>query len=626
MQQGTVNIDEMLESILRGAALLLGCNSANFLMYNEARQEVVIRVGIIAEQQQIISDIEELFKSSLMGKAFSIKDIRGSGTIDAITTRSVWETSSLQALVGNVFPADAVKMVADMIGDHRFIHVPVLSGPKMYGYIIFEKAGLTPFSAQQREIMLRYAQRIADLLDNDIKTLGGALTPMDTEFSRRHLLIDKGGEILGRGLSGPADLPDIPPAMLDKIITTAIDMLGQNITSPSSMLWPSGDSAEAVTDEYRREIRLTPFDSAGQRMILADVESTRAAAGAGVKRQLLHMALGETAPTLLVDPEFNITSCNDATGRLCGFGSVELVGKHIGELFRSPEDITSILDHRFLLMSDGYHEEDIIMRHRDGRVFPGNIRALLLADGAQNMVGYMVMIRAQKPEPGGIDTVMRQERLATMGELAAQLSHEIRNPLLAIGATLESLQNGLENCPEEKAIVTMLGDEVVRLDMILRDYMSLAQRYNTSVQPVSLRRVLDSAISLIDASRRGSGESIAVQVPDNLQVMGDFEGLKQVVFNLLINALEATANAGPVQCSAGADTNFVTLNIMDKGPGLPETPRQCFDAFYTTKPNGTGLGLTVVRKIVEAHGGAVSLGNREGGGCCVTVTLPKKES
>jgi signal transduction histidine kinase len=106
----------------------------------------------------------------------------------------------------------------------------------------------------------------------------------------------------------------------------------------------------------------------------------------------------------------------------------------------------------------------------------------------------------------------------------------------------------------------------------------------------------------------------------------DYEGMKHVFFNLLLNALEASPPKGQVLVGTLPDTERMILHIDDHGPGLPAAPTDIFAPFYTSKKNGTGLGLTVCRKIIEAHGGSVSLEDRPGGGCRATVSLPRRSS
>jgi len=217
---------------------------------------------------------------------------------------------------------------------------------------------------------------------------------------------------------------------------------------------------------------------------------------------------------------------------------------------------------------------------------------------------------------------MRRERLANMGEIAAQLAHEIRNPILAIGATLESLQRRSHSGSKEEKVMASLSSEVLRLDMILKDYLSLAARQNATISRFKLHVVIDEAATLLMGMQKIGEKKIQSRIPPDLEIYGDFDGLKQVFFNLFINAMEASPAGGTVDCLFEELDDEIAVYIEDSGCGLKSDPEECFSPFFSTKSNGTGLGLTVCRKILEAHSGSMSLENREEGGCRAAVLLP----
>ncbi|MFH1531658.1 MAG: ATP-binding protein [Pseudomonadota bacterium] len=528
MKNPSHDIEGMLDPILRGAAVVLGCNSANLIVYHPKSGKVSVQVGVASEQTPLIEEIEGMLGLPLRGVVFEIPDAGTSLLLDSWPYPELRETSSLAEIVGSILPEEIVAPVEEIIGPRRFVIVPVVHGRRTFGVMIFEKVSQTPFSVQQREIILRYAQRVGELLDIDMG-------------ERAHPLLD----------------PE-----------TATDL--------------------------------------------------------SVRHQLLRMTLGEGAPALTVDTEFRITSCNEATTEALGYAPDALLQQDIATLFRDPAEIHSILNQQFLFLSDGHHEEEIVVQRQDGSVFAAAVKALLLADGEQNAIGYLVMIRQRAgnrdEQTDNPDRLIRRERLATMGELAAQLAHEIRNPLLSIGATLESLSRDTED-GEANDTLRLLTDEVKRLDMILKDYMSLATRCNASVTSVDLAQLLGEVARLQRQLQRERGVTIALDIAPGETLPGDAEGLRQVFFNLLQNALEASPQGGTVSCRVERDPRHLTIYVEDQGPGLPDTPARLFEPFHTTKANGTGLGLTVSQRIVESHGGTIALATRREGGCRVTVTL-----
>lgn len=630
MTDAAPDIDGFLESILRGAALLLGCNSANLIVYNAGTRQASVRVGVVADQKPMVSEIEALLNAPLKGAVFPITDVDESLVLRAWSRREVTETSSLAELVGANFPVEMVEMVSGMIGPRRYVLIPVVRGAATYGIALFEKAEDTPFSLQQREVMLRYAHRIGELIENEVRAFGTSVSTRSNEPDPAYVMFDASGEIIAglhgadgerpSGASGQGDEPELP--WIDSARREA-----RRLLTPAT-----GDALPDRTEPSAAELpalcHVTRLVVRGEPVALATFAPEDRSSATSVTRQLLHLATGDSVPTVLVDPQYRITSCNQATARLLGYTSAELQSQEIGQLFQDPDGIRAILNDQFLFLTDGVHEDDAVLRHRTGALLPGSVKALQLADGDHAVVGYLVMMRDRADKAasgdGTLDHAMRQERLATMGEMAAQLAHEIRNPLLAIGATLDSLAN--EDPAEIPEVAALLSGEVARLDLILKDYMSLAVRANGSLSKVALGPLLETVIRVLTGGRRAGRAKISAQVEAGLTTLADREGMKQVLFNLLLNATEASKPDGTITCTARAEQDYVSIAIEDDGPGLPEEPSRCFEAFFTTKSNGSGLGLAVSQRIVAAHGGTIELQNRPGGGCRATVTVPKRIS
>jgi len=351
-------------------------------------------------------------------------------------------------------------------------------------------------------------------------------------------------------------------------------------------------------------------------------QEARGSPAEGLENQLLQLALGESAPAVFVDPALHITSCNEATLRLFGTTAAELVGRPVGTLFRDPESIQEILGRQLMAPGNAYLEEQTQIRRPDGAILQARVETMMLADERGQVVGFLMLVREQGT--GGVDAFQRllqQERMATMGEMAAQLAHEIRNPLVAIGAHLGVLGRESPEGPQRERLAT-LSREIGRLDMILRKHLSA--RFDQPRRRVSLSRVVEEVIALLEGSRKQAGKRITLSVDPTLSVIGDHEALKHMVFNLLLNALEASPARGEVCCRAATGPHDVSIIIEDRGPGLSASAAECFRPFFTTKKNGTGLGLSVCQKIARAHGGLVELRDREGGGCRAVLVLPRR--
>jgi len=655
MKGRSANIEVMLEAVLRGAAKILGCSSANLVVFNRETREVRIRVGTMAEREEKLYDIE-----SILGKTFHETHLKIDGNVETSMVyaswrdRKIYETSSLSKLVGNAFPLEFVRQASVMIGEYRFLCVPAMSGQRLFGVIIFTKDNAYPFGPQQREILLRYAQRIAEIMENELRGRGtvnmAGPVDFDHSFPDLHFFIDTEGLVTGS--SSPSaiisdevstdpevdnagrinDPSDIPVEIMQEIKVTARGMLDGDKKEFESMHFdfPSDGCVDSFENAPYIKTDLSRIRMRSENLVMCTLYELRSKSRSPVQNQLLHFALGDTAPAILLDPDYRITSCNKATANLCGYETEELLGSPISMLFTDEQDIRTILNHQFLFLANGYFEDVAAVRHKSGRVFPGKVEALLLADEKNQVIGSLVVIRDQSSladETGGREAssqMMKQERLATMGEMAAQLAHEIRNPLVSIGATLEVLTSEVDGEGDTADTLRMLSSEINRMDMILKDYLSLAARRNTTAATVNPAEILEDTRRFLNGMKKREGVSIKSSVDPDLSVLADHDGLRHVFFNLLLNAMEVSPEGGRIKCHSSVSNSEIAVHIDDDGPGLTSSPSDCFKPFFTTKQNGTGLGLTVCHKIVAAHGGTVSLKNIPEGGCRATVVLPRK--
>lgn len=608
MDARTTSLEEFLSAVLRGAAKILGCGSTNLILINEKTQEIRIRLGTMAASYPMVKELEGVLGRSLNGVAVSMKNAQDSLVYRAWRERALLETSSLIELVGSAFPRPVLSQMAGLIGEHRFVCVPALSTARSYGVLLFQKEGRQPFSRQQRQLLLRYARRIGEILESDLTGQGQQLVSRLPGGGPEYLLVDPSGRLLGRAAgSGKAPLDE---ERLEQV-RARVRALGEAGAAPEPR-------SRATVGELA--VELVPFELQGQPCLLCAVPGRHERSDLSLENQLLQLTLGEAAPAIFVDPELLITSCNEPTEPLLGYSPAELLHRPIASLFCEPQQILDILQQQLLDPTIPHVRERCLLRRKDGSLALVAVEALLLADDQNQAVGLLVLARPVAAEENAADRLVRQERLATMGEMAAQLAHEMRNPLVAIGATLESLRADPALSEAHRQVLGSVADEIVRMDMTLKDY--LAARHDLSFAEVDLREVVEGARRLLESASRRGGQSILDQVPAGLLVRADHDALKHVIFNLLLNALEASPPKGEVRCQAVVGPQHVSLAVIDSGPGLAASPDECFQPFFTTKKNGTGLGLTVCQKIVRAHGGVVELCAEPGGGCRATVTLP----
>jgi PAS domain S-box-containing protein len=601
---GSTNLKQFLEAVLRGAAKIVGCGSTNLILFNEKTQEIRVHLGITADAFPIIAEIEKMLGARFPGFSWPMKSAEGSLVTRSWREALYCETISLKELVGAALSPLVLAAVTRLVGEHRFACVPALSSTRNYGVLLFEKDGHQPFNRQQREVLLRYARRIGEILENDLMGQSQTLFDHLPDDEPDNLLFDARGELRGHGPRGGV--------AIERVLREG-DLLRTIGGTVRSFL--AGGSASQLDGDPR--ISLSRLDFDGTQGVLCTLSSPRRAA-ASIENQLVRLTLRDPAPALFVDPALLVTSCNAATAQLLGYSAEELTGRPISALFSTPAEVRDILSAETLDPQKAYSERATVVRRRDGSLVPVRVEVLLLADDAHQLVGFLFVLR--EPAKRDSDHLVQQERFATMGEMAAHLAHEMRNPLVAIGATLESLSRDPETADSQRSILATLVKEIVRMDMTLKDY--LAARREMVVTQVRVAEVVDDAHRLLAGAQRLAGKGIRCEVDPELTIEADYDAIKQVVFNLLLNALEVTSPGGEVTCYVAQSGFELVITVEDRGPGLPASAADCLRPFFTTKKNGTGLGLAVCQKIARAHGGFVDLRNRDGGGCQATMVLP----
>ncbi|MBI2090194.1 MAG: hypothetical protein HYT78_15885, partial [Deltaproteobacteria bacterium] len=223
--------------------------------------------------------------------------------------------------------------------------------------------------------------------------------------------------------------------------------------------------------------------------------------------------------------------------------------------------------------------------------------------------------------------VSRQERLSQLGNLAATVAHEIRNPLNSISVGLQRLKAEFRPTEDEEQylrFIELMRGEVRRLNAIVEEFLSLARPLELKAEPVKVDELLQELALLAGNDAGPAKVQIQVVTSDQLPPLrADRNYLKQLLLNLILNGIQAMPDGGTLTLEARPSGTGLVLTVADTGTGIaPAALEHIFEPYFTTKANGSGLGLAIARRIAEAHGGTITVGSEMRQGSRFQVSLP----
>lgn len=221
------------------------------------------------------------------------------------------------------------------------------------------------------------------------------------------------------------------------------------------------------------------------------------------------------------------------------------------------------------------------------------------------------------------EQLLRASRLSALGELAAGLAHEIRNPLGSIRGTAEIVKDPATSPGQREEFAEVLVREVDRLNQVVSKFLRFAKPDPVGRQAVCINQVLDELLEFSAAEYRRQRIEVRFDRAELPRIPVDADQLRQVLLNILLNAVQALSTGGVVRVTTLLKEDSVVVQIADNGPGIaPEVLPRIFNPFYTTRQSGTGLGLAISQRIVQAHGGQIGVQSRPGEGAVFEVMLP----
>jgi signal transduction histidine kinase len=222
--------------------------------------------------------------------------------------------------------------------------------------------------------------------------------------------------------------------------------------------------------------------------------------------------------------------------------------------------------------------------------------------------------------------MQKVEKMANIGELAAAIAHEIKNPIAGISGAIQVLSEEFPDGDDRKEIINEVLAEIGRLDKTVRDLLSFAKPPEPSLVRTPVAPLIERSMRLISAQAKKQGVEVdAASMAQDAEVNIDPEQMQQVLINIMMNALHSMSAGGKITLATQVDKekNELEISISDTGNGISQDElKNIFKPFYTTKHTGTGLGLSISKNIVESHGGSIIVESRVGVGSTFAITLP----
>lgn len=323
-----------------------------------------------------------------------------------------------------------------------------------------------------------------------------------------------------------------------------------------------------------------------------------------------------------IDDHQRITSLNNVAGTVLGLSSKDVIGKDAAKIL--PADLWQLLE-------TVDHKKDVIEREidctfREGEVVPLEISATLLNDEAGTFLGHVVLFKDLSEVRSLRKQIARNQRLASVGRLAAGVSHEIRNPLSSIKGFATYFKERYHDVPENQQISNLMIQEVDRLNRVVGQLHEFARPIKISRKSIQVGDFLKDSIKLIERQALEANIHIEIDIdPEIDEVLIDPDRINQVLLNLYLNAIDSMDNGGTLTVVLKKESrkDGIEIRISDSGTGISKDDLvHIFDPYFTTKAAGTGLGLAIVHNILEAHGGEIKVESRPDKGTNFTIWLP----
>lgn len=323
------------------------------------------------------------------------------------------------------------------------------------------------------------------------------------------------------------------------------------------------------------------------------------------------------------DTNNKVITFNPAFEELYGWSAEECIGKTIPMVPKEHSQEAHIRT-REVQQGKSYSLVETQDIKKDGTLVDVQITLSPITDEEGNVIATSVISRDITYQKETEKLILQSEKLKVAGEIAAGVAHEIRNPMTVISGFVQMMQTGKEF--PYKEYTELIQSEIERINLIISEFLVLAKPQASVYKKTSINKILSDIVILFGPEFNLQSVFIGGNWKSHdAFILGEEHRIKQVFINLFKNAIDAIDRNGEISLNVRVDAaDSVSIEVMDNGNGIPEeVVNRAFEPFYTTKATGTGLGLLISQKIIQDHGGSMTIKSVEGSGTTVTVTLPK---
>ena len=325
---------------------------------------------------------------------------------------------------------------------------------------------------------------------------------------------------------------------------------------------------------------------------------------------------------ILTDNDLKIHYMNEIAGNLLGANINEAVGC-------SSQDVLPPAVSSMQLAKDNTNkviETELILYNDDGKEFPVSIIATEVVTDDGFFVGRMYLIKDLTQIKQLQAEIQRKDKMAAIGNLAAGVAHEVRNPLSSIKGYASYFKSLFKDDPENSEAAEVLINETDRLNRVITELLEISRPSDIKPKSIDIQSIFDTTLRLIQPdSTQITKPDIILEVEDEIETIYiDPDRFVQVLMNIYLNSIQAMPEGGLLKTKVTSTGDSIKITITDTGYGMSlETRNQLFNPYFTTKKTGTGLGMAIVMKIIEAHNGDIAVSSDKGKGTEITIHLPK---